>query len=188
MGFEGKALGRGCTIMGVPFTALTFAVSTEFKQRPFWATLVNKKWTFFFLICLGTTRFVLLSAFFSWHTYTNPRPAQFQTHAQSHITRALAHSNLDPRALLRKPESTGVENVADTCLSTQGRPYLNRDLKIWNISKSTAANQSAWYSRLANEPRTLAPWIGSIQSVNKRESWNGKLILTARRWRSKPTE
>ena len=75
----------------------------------------------------------------------------------------LAHSNLDPGALLRKPVSTGVENVADTCLSTHGRPYtLLGTIKIWNISKSMATNQSAWYSRLANESRTLALGIGSI--------------------------
>ena len=98
-----------------------------------------------------------------WHTYTNPWPGQFLTHAQSHITRALADSNLDPRAVLRKPVSTGVDNVADTCLSTHGRPYtLLGTIKIWNISKSMATNQSAWYSRLANESRTLAPRIGSI--------------------------
>ena len=84
--------------MGVPFTALTFAVNTEFKQLPFWATLVNQKWAFSFLICLGTTRFVK-----PYHPGV---------------------SNLDPRAAsARKPESTGVENVADTCLSTQGRSY-----------------------------------------------------------------
>ena len=35
-------------------------------------------------------------------------------------------------------------------------------IKIWNISKSTATNQSAWYSRLTNEPRTLAPGIVSM--------------------------
>ena len=51
------------TIIGVPFTVLTFEVNREFKQWRFWATLVNQKLAFFFLICLGTTKFVLLSVF-----------------------------------------------------------------------------------------------------------------------------
>ena len=158
MGLTEKPWGRGCTIMGVPFTTLTFAVNTEFKQRPFWATLVNQKWAFFFFICLGTTRFV--KPYHPGVSNLDPRaaPAQTRKHWGGECGR---HLSLDPGAFL-----LGI-------------------IKIWNISKFTATNQSAWYSRLANEPRTLAPWIGSIQfNVNERESWNCKLILTARRWRS----
>ena len=33
------------------------------SNRRFWATLFNQKWAFFFLICLGTTKFLLLSVF-----------------------------------------------------------------------------------------------------------------------------
>ena len=36
----------------------------------------------------------------NWHTYTNPPPDQYLTHAQSHITWALADSFLDPGASL----------------------------------------------------------------------------------------
>ena len=75
----------------------------------------------------------------SWHTYTNPRPGQYLNHAQSHITRALADTCLDPVASL-----LGI-------------------IKTWNISKSTATNQSSWFSHLTNEPQILAPRIGSIQ-------------------------
>ena len=66
----------------------------------------------------------------NWYTYANPRPGQCLTHAQSHIIRALADSSLDPGASL-----SGI-------------------IKIW---KSTATNQSAWYSCLIHEPRTPAP-------------------------------
>ena len=51
------------TIIGVPFTVITFDVNRVFKQRRFWTTLVNQKQAFFFLIYLGTTKFVLLSVF-----------------------------------------------------------------------------------------------------------------------------
>ena len=46
------------TIIGVPFE-----VNIVFKQRRFWATLVNQKQAFFFSICPGTTKFELLSVF-----------------------------------------------------------------------------------------------------------------------------
>ena len=74
----------------------------------------------------------------NWHTYINPRPGQYLTQAQSHVTRALADSCHDAGATL-----LGI-------------------IKISNISKSTATNQSEWYSRLTNEPRTLAPAIVSM--------------------------
>ena len=51
------------TIIGVPFIVITFEVNRVFKQRRFWTTLVNQKEALFFLICLGTTKFVLLSVF-----------------------------------------------------------------------------------------------------------------------------
>ena len=35
------------TIIGVPFTVLTFGVFRKFKQGRFWATHVNRKWAFF---------------------------------------------------------------------------------------------------------------------------------------------
>ena len=35
------------TIIGVPFTVLTFRVFRKFKQGRFWATHVNRKWAFF---------------------------------------------------------------------------------------------------------------------------------------------
>ena len=47
--------------------------------------------------------------------------------------------------------------LVDSCLDP-GATLLG---KIWNISKSTATNQSEWYSRLTNEPRSLAPGIVS---------------------------
>ena len=60
------------------------------------------------------------------------------THVQSHITRESADTCHDPGASL-----LGI-------------------IKIWNISRSTATNQSAWYNRLISEPRTLAPGIVSM--------------------------
>ena len=52
-------------IIWVPFKVLTFEVNREFKQPTFLlgATLFNQNWAFFFLICLGTTTFLLLSVF-----------------------------------------------------------------------------------------------------------------------------
>ena len=61
--YQSKNNDEVITIIGVPFTVLTFEVNREFKQWRFWATLVNQKLAFFFLICLGTTKFVLLSVF-----------------------------------------------------------------------------------------------------------------------------
>ena len=70
--------------------------------------------------------------------YTNPRPGQYLTHVQSQITRELTDSCHHPGASL-----LGI-------------------IKIWNISKSTTTNQSAWYNRLTSEPRTLAHGIVSM--------------------------
>ena len=49
-------------------------------------------------------------------------------------------------------------------------------IKIWNISKSTTTNQSAWYNRLICEPRTLAHGIVSILRARL-------FYLTSRNWR-----
>ena len=51
------------TIIGVPFTVLTFGVNRKFKQRRFWATNVNRKWIFFSFNMPWRYQIVLLSIF-----------------------------------------------------------------------------------------------------------------------------
>ena len=101
----------------------------------------------------------------NWHTYTNPRPGQFLTHAQSHITLALAKAGTQ-QSRSRSSSAETRKHWGCECgrhLSLDPGASLLGIIKIWNISQSTATNQSAWYSRLANELRTLAPGISSIQ-------------------------
>ena len=47
----------------VPVLLLNQPKISEFRQQRFSATHVNRKWAFFFLICVDSTKFVLLNAF-----------------------------------------------------------------------------------------------------------------------------
>ena len=51
------------TIIGGPFTGLTFEVNREFKQGHFLSNARQPEVSLFQLICLDTTKFVLLSVF-----------------------------------------------------------------------------------------------------------------------------
>ena len=63
---ERKGWGGGGGVMkGTGRCLPTVTVFRQFKQRHFWATHVNRKWTFFLAICLDTTKFVVLLCVFS---------------------------------------------------------------------------------------------------------------------------
>ena len=51
------------TAIGVPFIVITFEVNRVFKQRRFLNDACQPEVSLFFLICLGTNKYVLLSVF-----------------------------------------------------------------------------------------------------------------------------
>ena len=62
---KGWGGGGGGVMKGAGRCLPTVTVFRQFKQRHFWATHVNRKWTFFLAICLDTTKFVVLLCVFS---------------------------------------------------------------------------------------------------------------------------
>ena len=112
------------TIIGVPFTVLTFEVNREFKQWCFWATLVNQKLAFFFLICLGTTKFVLLSVFTLKETICPKICSKSRLKsAQSPLSVDVRRSKTENR--IYSPPREVVSKIIFVCLFFARRPHQN---------------------------------------------------------------